>query len=136
MDDVLLNKAAIMERCLRRVAEEYAGTPSRLLDPTHQDAIVLNLERACQAAIDAAMYLVARDHLGVPQASADAFTLLEKAGRLDGGLAGRLRAMVSFRNVVIHEYQKLNLDILRTIVESRGVDFLAFCTALGLRIQI
>jgi uncharacterized protein YutE (UPF0331/DUF86 family) len=62
MDDVLLNKAAIMERCLRRVAEEYAGTPSRLLDPTHQDAIVLNLERACQAAIDAAMYLVARDH--------------------------------------------------------------------------
>lgn len=42
MDDVLLNKAAIMERCLRRVAEEYAGTPSRLLDPTHQDAIVLN----------------------------------------------------------------------------------------------
>jgi len=27
------------------------GTPSRLLDPTHQDAIVLNLERACQAAI-------------------------------------------------------------------------------------
>ena len=46
MDDVLLNKAGIMERCLRRVAEEYAGTPSRLLDPTHQDAIVLNLERA------------------------------------------------------------------------------------------
>jgi hypothetical protein len=37
---------------------------------------------------------------------------------------------------VIHEYQKLNLDILRAIVESRGVDFLAFCTALGLRIQI
>ena len=135
MDDVLLNKAAIMERCVRRVAEIYAGTPSRLLDPTNQDAIVLNLERACQAAIDAAMYVVARDHLGVPQASADAFTLLEKAGRLDAGLAGRLRAMVGFRNVAVHEYQKLNLDILRAIVESRGADFLAFCTALGLRIQ-
>jgi uncharacterized protein YutE (UPF0331/DUF86 family) len=134
MDDVLLNKAAIMERCLRRVAEEYAGTPSRLLDPTHQDAIVLNLERACQAAVDAAMFLVAREHLGAPQASADAFTLLEKAGRLDGGLAGRLRAMVGFRNVV-HEYQKLNLDILRAIVESRGDDFVAFCATLGMRIR-
>ena len=78
---------------------------------------------------------VARDHLGAPQASADAFTLLEKAGRLDEGLAGRLRAMVSFRNIVVHEYQKLNLDILRAIVESRGEDFVAFCTALGLRIR-
>jgi hypothetical protein len=29
----------------------------------------------------------------------------------------------------------LNLDILRAIVESRGADFLAFCAALGLRIQ-
>ena len=135
MDDVLLNKAAIMERCLRRVAEEYAGTPARLLDPTHQDAIVLNLERACQAAIDAAMYLVAQDHLGVPQASADAFTLLEKAGRLDRGLAARLRAMVGFRNVAVHEYQKLNLEILQAIVESRGSDFVAFCAAIGLRIR-
>jgi hypothetical protein len=26
-------------------------------------------------------------------------------------------------------------DILRAIVESRGADFLAFCTALGLRIR-
>jgi len=58
MDDVLLNKAGIIERCWRRVADEYAGTPSRLVDQTHQDAIILNLERACQAAIDAAMYLV------------------------------------------------------------------------------
>ncbi|MEO8587103.1 MAG: DUF86 domain-containing protein [Acidobacteriota bacterium] len=135
MDDVLLNKAAIMERCVRRVTEIYAGTPSRLLDPTSQDAIVLNLERACQAAIDAAMYVVARDHLGVPQASGDAFTLLEKAGRLDGGLAASLRAMVGFRNVAVHEYQKLSVDILRTIVESRGADSLAFCAALGLRIK-
>jgi uncharacterized protein YutE (UPF0331/DUF86 family) len=67
--------------------------------------------------------------------SADAFTLLEKAGRINGELAGRLRAMVGFRNVVVHEYQKLNLDILRAIVESRGADLLAFCTALGLRIR-
>jgi len=27
MDDVLLNKAGIMERCLRRVAEEYVRRP-------------------------------------------------------------------------------------------------------------
>lgn len=104
MDDVLLNKAGIIERCLRRVAEEYRGDPTRLEVFTYQDSIVLNLERACQASIDMAMYVVARDHLGVPQDSADAFRLLAQAGRLDAPLAERLRRMVGFRNVALHEY--------------------------------
>ncbi|GAG97860.1 unnamed protein product [marine sediment metagenome] len=48
MDDVLLNKASIIERCLSRVQQEYKVCPE--LDSfTHLDAIILNLERACQA---------------------------------------------------------------------------------------
>lgn len=135
MDDVLLNKAGIIERCLRRVGEEYRGDPARLEILTHQDSIVLNLERACQAAIDMAMYVVARDHLGVPQDSADAFRLLAAAGRLDAQLAERLRRMVGFRNVAIHEYQALDVRILRSIVDSRLVDFTDLCAAIGLRVR-
>ena len=133
-DDILLNKAGIVERCLRRVSEEYQGDPGRLGIPTHQDAIVLNIERACQAAIDAAMHVVARDHLGVPQDTADAFRLLAVAGRLDGELAERLRRMVAFRNVAVHEYQALDLAILRSVVETRLIDFVDLCAALGLRV--
>ena len=52
-DDVVLNKTGIIERCLRRVQEEYAGNPTNLHDDiTKQDAVVLNLQRACRAAID------------------------------------------------------------------------------------
>ena len=29
-DDVVLNKAAIIERCLKRIAEDYEGDASRL----------------------------------------------------------------------------------------------------------
>ncbi len=74
-EDVLLNKAAIIERCLRRIREEYTLCP-RLNNYTHIDAITLNLERACQAAIDMAMHLLASEHLGIPQSSAHAFDLL------------------------------------------------------------
>ena len=135
MDDVLLNKAGIIERCLRRVAEEYRDDPSRLEVFTHQDSIVLNLERACQAAIDMAMYVVARDHLGVPQDSADAFRLLAAAGRIDAPLAERLRRMVGFRNVAMNEYQALDVRILRSIVDTRLVDFTDLCAALGMRVR-
>ncbi len=104
-------------------------------DVLHQDSIVLNLERACQAAIDMAMYVVARDHLGVPQDSADAFRLLAAAGRIDAPLAERLRRMMGFRNVAIHEDQALDVRILRSIVDTRLVDFTDLCAALGLRVR-
>ena len=58
-EDVLLNKAAVIERTLRRIAEEYDGAEDQIeTDIRRQDAVVLNLQRACQAAIDGGMYLV------------------------------------------------------------------------------
>ena len=58
-DDVILAKVEIIERCLHRIREEYAGVPANLYDNwTRQDSILLNLERACQASIDLALRLV------------------------------------------------------------------------------
>lgn len=134
IDDVVVNKAGIIERCLRRIGEEYSGDPDRLTDFTHQDAIILNLERACQAAIDLAMHLVAREHLGIPQSSAQVFDLLADAGKISPALAGKMRRMVGFRNVAIHQYQELKIEILRKIVEIGVQDFAEFCAAIGLRL--
>ena len=135
MDEVLLNKAAIIERCLGRVREEYGEDGRGLRDQTRQDAIVLNIERACQAAIDMAMRLTAKEHLGVPQSSAEAFDLLARAGKISEALATRLRAMTGFRNIAVHEYQALDLEILRKIVESGAADFKRFCLELGVEIK-
>jgi uncharacterized protein YutE (UPF0331/DUF86 family) len=135
MDDVVLNKAAIIERCVRRVREVYADNPSHLTsDLTRQDSIVLNLQRACEAAIDLAMHLVRRYQLGIPQESRDAFDLLVASGRLDAGLGEHLKRMVGFRNVAVHDYTRLNLDIVRSIIEQRLDELLAF-SSLALRTQ-
>ena len=67
-DDVLVNKAAAIERAIKRVREEYAGDNRNLVEnQTRQDAMVLNLQRACESSIDAAMHLVRVRRLGVPQ---------------------------------------------------------------------
>lgn len=48
-DDVLLNKAAAIERAVRRARDEYDGNDANLLsNQTRQDAIILNLQRACE----------------------------------------------------------------------------------------
>ncbi len=126
-DDVILNKAASIERCLHRIEEEYAGNDQNLVEnQTKQDAIVLNLQRACETAIDLAMYVVSHRKLGVPQESRDAFTLLQTAGILPADLANRMQKMVGFRNVAVHEYTRLNLDVVRTIITKQLDDFRTF----------
>jgi uncharacterized protein YutE (UPF0331/DUF86 family) len=131
VDDVLVNKAAAIERAVRRVREEHAGDDSNLLaNQTRQDAIILNLQRACESSIDAAMHLVRVHRLGVPQQTREAFDLLQTAQMLDANLADRLRKMVGFRNVAIRDYQKLNLEIVRRIVVDHLDDFLAFARLL------
>jgi uncharacterized protein YutE (UPF0331/DUF86 family) len=130
-DDVLLNKAAAIERAVGRARQEYDGDDANLLqNQTRQDAIILNLQRACESSIDAAMHLVRVHRLGVPQETREAFDLLERAGRLDSSLATRLRKMVGFRNVAVHDYQKLNLDVVRSILVERLDDFLEFTRLL------
>jgi uncharacterized protein YutE (UPF0331/DUF86 family) len=126
-DDVVLNKAAIVERCLARVRAVHAGDDANLFDdPTRQDSILLNLQRACEASIDLAMHLVRKRRLGLPQESREAFGLLEGAGLLPAELARAMRAMVGFRNVAVHSYRELDLRIVRLIVRERLSDFEAF----------
>lgn len=126
-DDVLLNKAAAIERAIARAREEYAGNDANLYgNQTKQDAILLNLQRACESTIDAAMHLVRIHRLGIPQETREAFDFLERAGLIDASLAARLRKMVGFRNIAVHDYQRVNLEIVKAILVDRLDDFLEF----------
>lgn len=123
-DDVLLNKADSIERCLMRIQDEYANKPENLrLNQTKQDAILLNLERACQAAIDMAMRVVKLKRLGLPKESRDAFDLLLSAKIIDQELCRKMHGLVGFRNTAIHNYKKLDLDIVESILKDRLADF-------------
>ncbi|CAA6808678.1 MAG: Unknown protein [uncultured Sulfurovum sp.] len=55
MPDVVLNKIQTIERCLKRIREEYIGFEESFEENyTKQDSVILNLERASQASIDIA----------------------------------------------------------------------------------
>jgi uncharacterized protein YutE (UPF0331/DUF86 family) len=126
-DDVILNKAGVIERCVARVREEHDGNDDNLMkDFTRQDSIILNLQRACEATIDLAMHLVKVNNLGVPQESRDAFSLLAGAGLLEDDAAAKLMKMVGFRDIAVHDYRTMNLDVVRSIVHNDLNVFLDF----------
>ena len=130
-DDVVLNKAASIERCLQRILEEYAGDNQNLTaNQTKQDAIILNLQRTCETSIDLAMYVISQRRLGIPQDSRDAFTLLQTGGILPTELATRMQHMVGFRNIAVHEYTRLNLDVVHAIITKQLDDFRTFSSTI------
>lgn len=130
-DDVLINKAATIERCVQRAREEYNRDPATFAsDFTRQDAAILNIQRACEAALDIGQHLIRREKLGVPQSARDVFSLLASAGWVTAELADSLKRMVGFRNIAVHDYQTLQLPITVRIIESHLDDFLVFTQTL------
>ncbi len=126
-DDVVLNKAATIERCVARAREEYLKNPATFgNDHTRQDAAILNIQRACEAALDMGQHLIRRERLGVPQSARDVFSLLADAAWIDKPLADVMKRMVGFRNIAVHNYQALQLPITVAIIETHLDDFLEF----------
>lgn len=127
MDDVILNKIAIVERCLQRVDEEYLDHKNEFKSNyTKQDSIILNLLRACEATIDMGMRIVKIRGLGVPQSSKEVFSLLESAEIIPSSLSKQLQAMTGFRNIAIHNYKKLDLEIVQNILDEKLPIFFEF----------
>lgn len=133
-DDVLLNKAAIIERCVARAREEYEADPSTFATNfTRQDAAILNLQRACEAAIDMGQRIIRQEGLGLTRSARDVFDLLAAAAWIGDSLANTLKMMVGFRNIAVHQYQELQLPILVSIIREDADDLLAFSRQILLR---
>jgi len=73
--------------------------------------------------------------LGIPQTSSDAFKLLEKAGLLHKETTKKMISMVGFRNIAVHEYQTMDMNILRTIAEHDWKSLVDYLAQLGIHIQ-
>ncbi len=133
-DDVLINKSATIERCVARAREEYDREPATFAtDFTRQDAAILNIQRACEAALDMGQHLIRREKLGVPQSARDVFALLARGGWIDEALADSLKRMVGFRNIAVHDYQKLQLPITVSIITTHLGEFLQYSQTVLLR---
>jgi uncharacterized protein YutE (UPF0331/DUF86 family) len=129
--DIILNKTSIIERCLMRVKEVYDNNPENLNDYTKQDSIILNIQRAVEATIDIAMHIVSSMRLGIPQNSRDAFEVLFNHGIIDEAIYIKIKGMIGFRNIAVHNYQQINISLLQKVIEKHLGDFEEFITQIN-----
>ena len=127
MNDVVINKIQSMQRCVVRVREERDLAGGDLASSiTHQDAAVLNITRACELAIDLANHLIKVRQLGIPNDSRESFEFLKDAELITPDLTDQLKSMVGFRNVAVHDYVKLDIQIVSWIIEEGLEHLLSF----------
>jgi uncharacterized protein YutE (UPF0331/DUF86 family) len=121
LPNVVVSKLEIIDRCLQRVNEEFGADFKENF--TKQDSVILNLERASQAAMDIAAHIIKVRNLGVPKSSKNLFEILYENGYITKEVSSNLKKMVAFRNIAVHSYQDLNLDIVVSVVKEHLNDF-------------
>lgn len=123
MQEVIMSKLESIEKCIKRIEQKKNEKEFDLEDYDYQDIIVMNIQRACQQAIDVAMFICAEKGLGFPKDSADAFAKLLEEKIISREIFNRMKSMVGFRNVAIHEYQNINYEIVKAILDKHLEDF-------------
>ncbi len=127
MDNILFNKAESLERCIKRIKEEYIGHEKELhTNHTKQDSIILNIERACQISIDMAMMTIKIKSLGLPKMTRDVFNILEKHSIITEAMSTELKHMVGFRNLAVHDYQEIDINIVESIINKHLITLVEF----------
>jgi uncharacterized protein YutE (UPF0331/DUF86 family) len=117
--DLVLRKIADMERYLGNLSE-YRGMTSDgyAADWKTQRIVERTLHLVIEASMDIADHLVADRRLPVPETAAGAFIALADAGLLEPELARALGRMVAFRNILVHDYARLDPQIVLRVLES------------------
>ncbi|WP_456470730.1 type VII toxin-antitoxin system HepT family RNase toxin [Caminibacter sp.] len=124
MDEIIINKSDSIKRCIRRIEEDFDEEFENNF--TKQDAVILNIQRAIQQAIDLGTYIIKQTKLEIPKSSREVFEILEKNKIISKELSKNLQKMVGFRNLALHEYDNLDLSIVEYIVRERIWDLIEF----------
>lgn len=123
--DLLLKRLAFIDTCLRQL-RDLAKPDLLTTDIKERRFVEHTLQVALQAIQDIASHLVAEEKLGEPRTNSELLQLLAGAGWISADLAQRLRQAIGFRNVLVHGYTEVDLQILKDILANRSADLASF----------
>jgi len=132
--DLIAKKLAFIEACVTDLRSH--SRPERIENDIKEERFIAHtLQIAIQAALDVASHIVSDKRLEEPRTNRELFDLLAKDGWISPDQRQTLRNMVGFRNIVVHGYENVDLQILRDILENHLDDLLNFAYTIRSRIK-
>jgi uncharacterized protein YutE (UPF0331/DUF86 family) len=130
--DLVAQKLAEVETYLHEL-RTLARLDRLLTDLKEQRFVCHTLQLAVQAVLDVASHIVSDERLGEPANLRELFVLLAQAGWIEREQVPSLQKMAGFRNLLVHEYGRIDLGIVRDVVENRLEDLESFVAAVRAR---
>ena len=110
-NDIVLSKASSVKKHIDRVQKKKAANfESFLKDPDCQDIILFNFQMAIQNCIDLAAHIISEEGFGVPGSNNEMLYLLEENKYISRDVTEKMVRAVGFRNRIVHEYGKIDLQ--------------------------
>ena len=124
---IIENKISAAKRYLKILERYKKYSQEELIKNIDlRGAVERYLYLATQAAIDLAEAVISLKNLRKPTASSECFYILEEEEIIKRELAEKLVKMVGFRNIIAHDYQKIDYDIMYDILINRLKDIEQF----------
>jgi len=129
--DLVLRKLADLDQYLGQLSEyqtvsveQYRG------DWKTQRIIERTLQMAIEVCLDVATHIIADRGLRAPTTYAEAFEVLGEAGLLDPVMRDVMIRMSRFRNLIVHEYARVDPAMVVRILREHLADLARFKTAV------
>jgi uncharacterized protein YutE (UPF0331/DUF86 family) len=121
-NDVIHSKLRHLQEYLEDLAEYRDITLSNYTaSKKDQRFVERTLHLACECCIDIAAHLVSRKALRAPKDNKDLFSVLHENGIITAPVRASMMKMARFRNIVVHDYARIDPEIVIAILH-RGVD--------------
>ena len=121
--DLIMAKAGSVRRHCQRIRDK-ANVDVEVFnaDLDRQESILFNLQMAIQNCIDIAAHIVSEEGYGVPGSSNEMFYMLEENHLIDRPLTEKMVKAVGLRNLIVHEYAKIDLGKVFHVVQTEVSD--------------
>jgi uncharacterized protein YutE (UPF0331/DUF86 family) len=125
--DLIRRKLAELAEYVSQVSEYRDLTVERYLaDWRTQRIVERTLQMAIEVCLDVASHIVADRRLRAPSTYAETFEILVQAGLLSPDLGRVMVEMTGFRNVIIHEYTRIDAEVVIRVLRKHLEDFRRF----------
>lgn len=125
--DLLLRRVAVLEEYVGQL-REYAQVPADAYaaDWKTQRIVERTLQLAIEACTDVCHHAISDRRLRVPSTYAETFEIAADAGLVPDTLRASLVRMARFRNLLVHDYTKIDPSVVVEILRTRLDDLATF----------
>ncbi len=128
---VVLRKISLIRHNLSRLKnKENISLESLKNDFDIQDIVLHNLQLAIQGCIDIGSHVISDEGWGVAGSLNEIFYILQNKGVIKAEMAEKMISMVGFRNILVHEYETINFDIVCNILQHHLRDINEYLLAM------